>query len=253
MKTQLSHSQLDKNFSNVIEAFNTAGWCLITGCPPEQGRPLLETLGTHFGQPVFHEQSDSKGVHPIRYVEGKKEYANANCDDLPLHTDGTFETRPPAAMIMRCIQPANRGGESHLLDGTEFFERVVAEHSPALTALTAEDCFTIRRDQKQASKPLFRPTPTGLHLFFRYDPGVNIQVKPECVAAFRDLASYGDARKFKFNLEANDILVFDNSRMLHGRGAFDRTSNRHIEGLWLDGLNGDPRVRFGIKRALPTA
>jgi alpha-ketoglutarate-dependent taurine dioxygenase len=152
------------------------------------------------------------------------------CDDLPLHTDGTFETRPPGAMIMR--------------------ERAVAEHLPRLPALVAEDCFTIRRDKKQASKPLFRQTPTGLQLFFRYDKGVDVRVKPECVDAFRDLASYGDALKFKFNLDRDSLLIFDNTRMLHGRGAFDRTSDRHIEGLWLDGRDGDPRVRFGIKRTL---
>ena len=50
----------------------------------------------------------------------------------------------------------------------------------------------------------------------------------------------------QIRLERGDCLIFDNSRMLHGRTAFPKDGGRALFGLWCDGVSAHPDLRFGI-------
>ena len=49
--------------------------------------------------------------------------------------------------------------------------------------------------------------------------------------------------KLKFKLDEGDIAVFDNTRVTHGREAFDPSEPRHLEGCYMDWDEIDSRTR----------
>lgn len=49
----------------------------------------------------------------------------------------------------------------------------------------------------------------------------------------------------RLRLEAGEMVVFDNRRVLHGRGAFDpNTGLRHLHGCYVDRGDFDSRLRM---------
>jgi gamma-butyrobetaine dioxygenase len=54
----------------------------------------------------------------------------------------------------------------------------------------------------------------------------------------------GDARfELRFPLAAGELLMFDNSRIVHGRTAFDAArGRRHLQGCYID--IDEPRSRY---------
>ena len=51
------------------------------------------------------------------------------------------------------------------------------------------------------------------------------------------------ANEIRFQLESGELMMFDNTRVLHGRTAFDTNEgHRHLQGCYMD--SDGPRERF---------
>ena len=103
------------DWAELVQKMNRHGCVhLIQSGNPDGPVESLQRLGGQFGEPIFYNLSDEYGIHPIRYISGYPEYANANVADLGLHTDGSFEETPPIFMMIYCETPAEVGGDSTL-------------------------------------------------------------------------------------------------------------------------------------------
>jgi len=237
--------------ADVIDAVVEFGCVRIS----QIGRPSgptesLAPLSRRFGKPVRHKLSDEHGVHPIRYIPGYPEYANAANGDLPLHTDGSFEPSPPATMLMYCETPSSMGGLSTLALGDELLGHIARTAPEALPGLRRPDAFRIRRDDREAARAVFEDRGDRLRLAFRYADDLPIRVHPEAEEGYRIVREWvaDPTNAIAFRLESGEVLIFDNARMLHGRTAFPTDSGRHLHGLWCDGVDADPGIRFGIPK-----
>ncbi|WP_437758166.1 TauD/TfdA family dioxygenase [Sorangium sp. So ce1389] len=153
---------------------------------------------------------------PIKAVPGGRSFA-ASSMAAPLHTDSqSFAGAPPAVQIMACVRPAERGGGCLLLDGWALLSTIERADPELFHPL-----FTVYRRIPFVFGDFFGPTVSlrGGALSFTHAP----VVPPGDVLAAR-LARFVEASRrevVELSLDAGDILVVDNRRMLHGRRAFE--------------------------------
>ena len=200
----------------------------------------LRYLGHRFGAPIFHKLSDEHGIHPIRYMPGYPEYANVNVEELGLHTDGSFEQIPPTFMLMYCERPADGGGDTRLASGDRLFAHLRADHPEYMAALSKPAAFTITRGDRRAHQSVFAAVDDRVRIAYRSGSDIRLEIDPDAVVAFEYVRQWllEPTNVLTFKLEAGDVLLFDNTRMLHGRSSFSRTSPRSLHGLWCDGQSG---------------
>lgn len=230
----------DTEATVLYRTFEECGWLVIcqqAALSSERISLALADVGRFFGAPIFHKLSDAAGVHPIRGIPGYPQYANTTSAGLLLHTDGSFEVRPPKVMLMYCESPADYGGLSLICQAGDIYAHLEREHPSALAGLFRPDAFVICRDDRRASRAVFTRVGDRIHMTFRYGHDVNLQIHPEAKSGFKAIAAYiGDpANCLEFGLAPGEVLISDNTRVLHGRTAFPQGSQRILHGLWCDG------------------
>lgn len=150
------------------------------------------------------------------------EYQAVGLKDLGCHTDGSFMdgpgVGPPALLGLHCVKPADAGGESLLVDGGSLFE-AVRRADPGLLRELCRPQFTFCRDELVAvDQPVFRHRgSTAVSIRWRFDKAVyGTKRALEALRAFHD-TYVSRATAAEVTLQAGQILVIDNLRMLHAR------------------------------------
>lgn len=223
--------------SKIFHSFNTSGFFILEGNNLEQSNDIFLSLSRWFGKVLDHEQANSQGVIPIRVMPNYPEYVNTKNDDLALHTDGSFESIPPKVMALYCEVAAKQGGETLLVDGKLVYEYVAKTDPTGLIALFEPEAFSIKRDSRSATRAIFTENNDRIYMAFRADNNANFSVHPKAVKAFNLIKNFvaDSANQLIFKLQPNQILILDNTRILHGRTRFDINSQRQLNGLWFDG------------------
>lgn len=242
----------DPEIERVLEIFSTHGCVLVSQkkplSPPDIS-PALSKLGRHFGSPVPHKLSDAYGVHPIRNLPGFPQYANTTSSDLLLHTDGSFEKHPPKLMMIYCETPAEEGGLSRVCYARAVYDYLKAQHPGTLSGLFRPNAFVIKRDDRQAARSVFEFCDGRISMAFRYGADISLEISPQArdgIAAIIEYVS-NPANYAEFLLDEGQLLLFDNTRVLHGRTVFPPISHRVLHGLWCDGKDIDPdKIKFGF-------
>jgi alpha-ketoglutarate-dependent taurine dioxygenase len=214
----------DSDLKSMIDCFRSAGCVRVKPketLPPELISPSLAALGAKFGGVVRHRLSDTAGVHPIRQLPGYPQYANTTSADLLLHTDGSFEKFPPRAMLIYCEKPAEQGGLSRICAGREVY-RFLRQDQQVLQELFRPDAFTIRRDDRESSRAVFEQEGERLLMAFRYGHDVSLKVHPNAKQGFDAIVEFvSDPKNYdEFLLQKGELLLFDNTSVLHGRTEF---------------------------------
>jgi alpha-ketoglutarate-dependent taurine dioxygenase len=131
-----------------------------------------------------------------------------------------------------CVEPADRGGETMLVDAW-----------PVLALLPARSLELLREVQLFEHRVF--PSDPERHPLLSYDSGppsvyYTYWLRCELDAArahaldqFRALVE-SSANQVRFRLERGDVLIVDNHRVLHGRTAIALPSRRHLRRLWIE-------------------
>ncbi len=197
----------------------------------------LTYIAGHFGRIQRHPKADATGVVTVRPErqrgEGFERNVSKTSAEFQLHTDGSFidgvvpvgdslyRTGPPCLFLLQCVTPAEEGGTSVLVDTQEALA-ALREEAPyeARLATEARVLTYFGGDQTAMDFPLFERQSSGAYrVRFRADLAA---VAPWAKDAIRKIVDeYFLSGRFavRFQLEAGDILVVDNQRMIHGRDA----------------------------------
>ncbi len=176
---------------------------------------------------------------------------------LPLHTDCSGYSWPPNVMVFHCIQNEVTGGESHYVDGEKVLECLKRYAPKALDLLTSVDVeyrlYADKADTITKAAPIILNEDGSLKMI-RY---ANWTVQPIRSVPFELMPRYYDAHRalsaavndsanlFAYRCEPGDMLIINNHRVLHGRGAFNGSGGmRHFQQVYmeLDDLEGFTRV-----------
>lgn len=238
-----------------IECFNGYG-CVLLNCSSDYGlRENLLTLHSLLGPALSHRSSDADGVVTITPVEGAT-YTALTTQSFTFHTDGCFMPNPPKAFALQCEVPSSTGGLSLLIQGESVYNYLADQDPEGLDTLFDEDAMSISTvDNEVTQGPVFASYEGLTQIAYRAsDHQVTITPKPTAKRAFQLLQDYvcSSANQFIFKLEANQILVVDNTRLLHNRTPFleGEQPKRRLYRLWFRGDSSlsDP-LQYGFSQS----
>ena len=190
----------------------------------------------------------------LRELFGIRPQGGTDSPVLGLHNDGAFlegdvhgrtvRLRDPDEdyLLMHCTAPAPSGGDSVLVDGYALADRVAADHPELHAFLTGADVdfFGSRVNPPRGvpDVPLLRRmveyTRGGRRAVRASDYALPVPRVPEWDEHLARIEEYADllATAFdaapRFRMEADDLLVLDNYRFLHGRDAFSGSRALHV-------------------------
>lgn len=175
---------------------------------------------------------------------------------LPLHTDLPNQEVPPGFQFLHCLANEAAGGGSLFADGFALAADLWA-HDPEAFRLLSEVAIPFRFHDGDADIRTHAPVITldragnvceirwNAHIAATFDMAPDVM--PAYYRAYRAFMAMtrDPAYQLTFKLQAGEMIVFDNRRVLHGREAFDpSTGFRHLHGCYVDRGEFNSRLRL---------
>ncbi|MCG7573026.1 TauD/TfdA family dioxygenase [Phaeobacter sp. CNT1-3] len=239
----------DAALKDWLVATQASGLSLIEGLPDdrEAGMNVAKRIGflreTNFG--VTFEVKSKPNPNNLAYTPIA----------LPLHTDLTNQELPPGFQFLHCLANEATGGGSLFSDGFAVAEDLRAEDPEAFELLSTisvpfrfhDGEYDIRSRKKVIT--LDEDGSLKEICFNAHIAGI-LDIAPEKMPAYYRayrkfmLMSRAPAYLVTFKLQAGEMVIFDNRRVLHGREAFDpNTGARHLRGCYVDRGEFESRLR----------
>jgi alpha-ketoglutarate-dependent taurine dioxygenase len=237
----------------------------------DTSKESLTRAGALIGDVQSHVRSDpATGVteaaakvdpsNPQEWHKYKSEYQAIGTYETPAHSDGTFVdgaivvdggiryVGPPRMIMLQVAQNAKSGGESFVVDGHQVLCDMLATEPDLLTSLMTPGCMAFcRDDQMSLHQPVFTWR-GGDRFALRFRSDARTYAAPwaqEAVRRLRDHYAVDPQYRRIVPMEEGQILVLDNSRMMHGRQAFvdpEIGAGRRLRRLWI----WDPEVSGNV-------
>ncbi|MET9674529.1 TauD/TfdA family dioxygenase [Streptomyces sp. NPDC006482] len=215
------------------------GFVLLRGVPVRD-RQVLDVART-FG---YVRETNYGELFEVRVEADPNNLAFTGARITP-HTDNPYRDPVPTLQLLHCLVNAAQGGDSGLVDGFHAAALLRAEDPESyeiLTRVPVPFAFADDRTELRAHRPLIGTDPEGRVREIRFN---NRSIGTLRLPADRLDAFYSAYRRFgelllrpelrlDFRLAPGDCLVFDNTRLLHARTAFEESGARHLQGAYAD-------------------
>lgn len=171
---------------------------------------------------------------------------------LAPHTDGTYSHDAPGLQMFCCTHRSGTGGESIIVDGFAIANEIRAERPDlfdVLTTVSVPAHYIEPGVELRAERPAIRLDAHGNVVQIslnNYDrspmllPPAEMARFYEAYAMLQAMAD-DESRWLSVRLEAGDVLINDNWRVLHGRQAY--TGERRFIGCYLNHEDYESRLR----------
>ena len=235
-----------------LGSFLESGFVIFTGVPT-QPQTILQVART-FG---FTRETNFGALFDVRSTPEAIDLAYTS---LPLdpHTDNPYRHPVPGVQLLHCLRNETSGGLSTLVDGFAAARALQARDPEAFKLLSRTPVrfrFQDAVTELVASAPPIQLDVTGRVEAVHFSPRLDfVPLRPP-----EELAVYYGARRtldhllrspefeIRFLLDAGELLMMDNRRLLHGRSGFDPAEGqRHLQGCYID-IDG-PRSLFRVVR-----
>jgi alpha-ketoglutarate-dependent taurine dioxygenase len=152
-----------------------------------------------------------------------------NTTPLPPHTDGfAYGDRYPDYFLLSCAHASPAGGESFLVDGEAVLDELAARRGgrDLVERLQTVPIDQTEPEMQRSVSPIVGRTSSGRLMLrrFPFQRAAEDSAEPirdaTMIDAWRDAIAAAGERAFRFKLEAGDIAVIDNYRMMHGREGY---------------------------------
>ncbi|MDN3519908.1 TauD/TfdA family dioxygenase [Halomonas ramblicola] len=235
-------------FRASLDAYLRYGYLVLYGVPTDPERILQ--VGGHYGY--------VKETNFGRYFEV---YSRPSGNDLAYrsvalgpHTDNPYRNPVPGIQLLHCLVNETSGGLSTLVDSLKVLERLRHETPEGYALLKTTPVrfrFVDAGTELVTHRTMIQTDddghPTGVHYSPRLDalpllPDAQTRLFHRARQRLGELFS-DPAYEVRFALGAGELMMFDNSRVLHGRTRYDtHEGHRHLQGCYLD--TDGPRERF---------
>lgn len=240
-----------------LERFLQLGFIIFTGVPTGHETVLKVAAGfgyirdTNFG-PCFDVRSTPEAIDLA--------YTSISLDP---HTDNPYRSPVPGVQLLHCLINETSGGLSTLVDGFAAAQSLRQDDRAAFEVLARTPVrFRFRDAQSEfiASASLIETDGTGGLQAINFSPRLDyvpLQPPAELGAYFRARRAFDQLLRsprfeIRFLLNAGDLLMMDNRRLLHGRTGFDPAEGlRHLQGCYID-IDG-PRSQYRVLRRRASA
>lgn len=226
-----------------LQAMQDDGFVVLSNVPCEPGYVLkvIETFG-------FIRETNYGELFDVKTVIDPNNLAFTNLG-LGSHADNPYRDPVPSVQLLHCLESSASGGDSVLVDGfmaAKILREENPEHFNTLATTWINYRFSDSTSELTSRVPMIEVNDRGEVVKVRYNnrsiaplrlPADKVQ---PFYAAYRHYAEVieREALKAIFKLDAGDLVIFDNTRVMHARTAFSEGGNRHLQGAYtdLDGL-----------------
>lgn len=248
----------DQAFEAALTAYLKYGFIVLTHVPSTQEQVL--EVGSKFGY-----------VKETNFGKYFEVYSKPEANDLAYrsvrlgpHTDNPYRDPVPGIQLLHCLINETTGGLSTLVDSVKVVDALMRENLAGYMLLKNTPVrfrFLDKGVELTTRRPMINTDEAGRTLGVHYSP--RLDSLP--LLSANDVKSFHQARKrlaellnhpdyeLKFRLQAGELMLFDNSRVLHGRTSYDPTEgHRHLQGCYID--RDGPRERLSeiMKRTKST-
>ncbi|RKE21725.1 TauD/TfdA family dioxygenase [Streptomyces sp. TLI_171] len=224
----------------VLAAVRRSGFVVLRGVPVAEGEVLA--VARSFG---YVRETNYGELFDVRVEAGATNLAFTDVAIAP-HTDNPYRDPVPTLQLLHCLANEAVGGDSGLVDGFRAAALLRDQDPAAFDLLTRTPVPFRYRDRSAdltAEKPLIGLDPRGAIREVRFN-NRSVSTLRGPVGAELD-AFYAAYRAFaaitlrpelqlEFRLGPGDCLIFDNTRLLHARTAFEQAGRRHLQGCYAD-------------------
>ena len=238
-----SFCQSGKNKAAALQAVKDYGFVLLNNVPCDDGRVLkvIEEFGyvrvTNYG-PLFNVRSEINANNLA--------FTNLG---LGCHLDNPYRDPVPGIQLLHCLESSTTGGESILQDGfmaAKVLREESSEHFQILSQHWINYRFQDSKTDLQSRVAMFEVNDLNEIIKVRFNNRSidSLKLEPSKIkpfyAAYRHYAEIieRDNLQINFKLAAGELMMFDNTRVLHARKAYSDGGIRHLQGAYsdLDGL-----------------
>ena len=226
-----------------LQAVRDYGFVLLDGVPCVDGE-VLRVIG-RFG---FVRETNYGPLFDVRTTVDPTNLAFTNLG-LGCHLDNPYRDPVPGLQLLHCLESSTTGGESILQDGF-MAARVLRDESPEHFDTLCRNWINFRfRDGNadlQARVPFIEVNDLGEVIKVRFNNRSidTLKLAPDVLRkfypAYRHYAEILERENLQlvFKLRAGELMLFDNTRVLHARKAYSASGTRHLQGAYsdLDGL-----------------
>jgi len=232
-----------RNKLAALQAVRDYGFVLLEAVPCEPGQ-VLEVI-REFG---FPRETNYGTLFEVRARVDASNLAFTNLG-LGCHLDNPYRDPVPGLQLLHCLESSAEGGETVLQDGF-MAARILREESPQDFATLSRTWINFRfRDGSadlRSRVPMIEVNDLGEVVKLRYNNrSIDTLILPperleQFYPAYRHLAEILERPdlQLQFKLQPGELLLFDNTRVLHARRAYSAAGRRHLQGAYsdLDGL-----------------
>lgn len=242
----------------VAEVENFGYWIVDLPMPSSdnEARFWLNQLEAALGQGISHKHAIDGVVsltnNPALYNDNVRRPQSDTGHQSP-HTDGAFEYQPPQLMAVLCLRPADKGGETLVVD---MGDAVKMLDGCDLRGLYEPNAIAVVRGKQEAMHPVFSANGRGgtVARFSNHEYNVSYPATSAAEPGFTAIDGFvkDPSNQQVISLQPGQLIVIDNERVLHGRNEFDSFLPRHLLRKWYDGKDesGHVIVDTGIKSTL---
>ena len=168
---------------------------------------------------------------------------------LGSHTDNPYRDPVPTVQLLHCLESSIEGGDSVLVDGFKAATVLLQESKEDFDILTRTWInfrFSDDKTDLRSRVPMIELNDNNEIVKVRYNnrsidtiklPEKKIRPFYKAYRHWSEIIEREDL-KITFKLSEGDLMLLDNTRIMHARTAFSKKGKRHLQGAYtdLDGL-----------------
>ena len=214
------------------------GLAFLRGVPVEN-RAVMQ-VAERIG---FIRETNYGGIFDVQSVAEPNNLVYTN-RALPVHTANPYRDPVPGFQLLHCLSASGEGGESIFVDGMAVAERLRAHDIDAFNLLCQTPILFRFQDADfdlVAERAMLELDTQGQFRAIYYNDRSIAPLPLKGPRLKKFYAAYGQlarllneaARSVVCRLQPGDLVLIDNTRVLHGRTAF-AGGERHLEGCYVD-------------------
>ena len=239
--------QSNQGYKDFLKKLYQYGFAVVTNCKTEIGS--VENIAKKIG---YVRNSIFGGLWSFESNEDKADSAYTQ-EELRPHTDATYSNDAPGLQLLLCCKYKAKGGHSIMVDGFKIAEIIKKESKEIfeiLSTINVKGNYIGDGVFLEAERPIFNLN-SSKELFqvsfnnydrapFRFEKELTIKF----YEAIRKFDLMANSREFQWRhiLKPGELLIFNNWRVLHGRGSFEGT--RKISGCYINKEDFDSSCRM---------
>jgi gamma-butyrobetaine dioxygenase len=222
-----------------LAAVDEHGFALLTDGPTEPG--TVTRVAELFG---YVRETNYGRLFDVRSVVNATNLAYTGLG-LGAHTDNPYRDPTPTLQLLHCLASSAGGGDNTLVDGFRAAEELRSREPSAFELLASTPVRFRYRDEEtelETERAVLELDVRGELRAVRFNTRSALppKLEPDAMQAFYDAyRAFGrllgsPELLIRFKLEAGDLFIVDNERVLHGRTGYSEAGERHLQGCYAD-------------------